>query len=308
MPGAGHTAQCLPGERGHHPDDQRRQRQERGDDGRRAGEPLRGECEADGSGQDGGREGTAGGVGPGQGGRQHDRRRQYQHAGAYDQEQGQRRAKHRQTDREGVRDQGETVAPQREVDHRTHGECHRGGPARPGHGPDGLRVRPAGAPDPPPRVQGRRAQGAAVRGRETRVRSPTVLVVPHAPALLPAPVPALVLVPGRFGRGAVGAIRRGQRGQTVYQLDQFLDGAAGGGGPQCLLTAVGCQLLAVQQRHQPGHVLHRAVRRSGPDRLVRTVGVAGRPGQQGDQTGHVLHGAAHPDDAQNVDHGPSVFG
>jgi hypothetical protein len=97
-------------------------------------------------------------------------------------------------------------------------------------------------------------------------------------------------------------------GQAADQLHQFLDGPAGGGGPYGLLAAVRFQGGAVQQFHQPGHVLHRAALRRCPDRLVRAVRVARGPRQQADQPGDVLHGTVHADRAERVDRGLRVLG
>ncbi len=96
-------------------------------------------------------------------------------------------------------------------------------------------------------------------------------------------------------------------GEPADQFDQFLDGPAGGRGPHGLLPAVRFQRRAVQQRHQPGHVLHGTALRGGADRLVRAVRRARRPGQQADQPGDVLDGAVHTDRAQRVDGGLRVL-
>ncbi|GGY94588.1 hypothetical protein GCM10010385_50790 [Streptomyces geysiriensis] len=115
---------------------------------------------------------------------------------------------------------------------------------------------------------------------------------------------------GRAQTPGVGPVRPHPAvlGEATDQLHQFLDGPAGRGGPDGLLTAVRLQRRAVQQFHQPGHVLHRAALGRGPDRLVRAVRVARGPGQQADQPGDVLHRAVHADGTERVDRGLCVLG
>jgi hypothetical protein len=118
--------------------------------------------------------------------------------------------------------------------------------------------------------------------------------------------PGLVVVTRNPGRQVAVAVQTLQA-QAVDQLDELPDAPAGGGWPEGLLADVRHLRLLVQEGHQPGHLLHRAVG-GGPDGLVGAVGVARGFGQHGDQPGDVLPGPAHPGGAQRVDLGLRVVG
>lgn len=188
------------------------------------------------------REGTPVRLGPGRHrGHQH-RPGRHQRHGAQGQQQCRHRAQHRQAEGERVQPQGRVAALQREVDHRAHGEGQGGEPARPGHGP-GEPVRGT--------LPVRRCVLQGCGG--SRGPRPGVLydVCPRGgrPGLTGLPLGARS--PFRAKAVAVQPFQA----QAVDQLDQFPDGAAGGGHAECLLADVGLLRLLVQQ----GHLLHRPV-------------------------------------------------